>query len=162
MSNTQPVRKSTSSKGELVMLLMLCCVHRSGAAATAGVTTPNSSSCCCPHWLTPLAHAVPICCQLKAAAAAAATAHVSIYLYLTKPMSLAYSRKHWRQMLMPYLRIRPWWLPHTRHDLLPEPMPVPRLGWQFHTFSNPMLIAGHLKGKSADLKEEGCRRQACS
>uniref|UniRef100_A0A7S3QT36 Uncharacterized protein n=1 Tax=Dunaliella tertiolecta TaxID=3047 RepID=A0A7S3QT36_DUNTE len=144
------------------MLLMLCCVHRSGAAATAGVTTPNSSSCCCPHWLTPLAHAVPICCQLKAAAAAAATAHVSIYLYLTKPMSLAYSRKHWRQMLMPYLRIRPWWLPHTRHDLLPEPMPVPRLGWQFHTFSNPMLIAGHLKGKSADLKEEGCRRQACS
>lgn len=26
---------------------------------------------------------------------------------LTKPMSLAYSRKHWRHMLRPYLRMRP-------------------------------------------------------
>lgn len=31
-----------------------------------------------------------------------------------KPMSLAYSRKHWRQMFMPYLRMRPHLLAHTR------------------------------------------------
>ena len=33
---------------------------------------------------------------------------------LTKPMSLAYSRKHWRHMSSAYLRIRPFWLPQTR------------------------------------------------
>jgi len=32
----------------------------------------------------------------------------------TKPMSLAYSRKHWRHMSSAYLRIRPFWLEHTR------------------------------------------------
>jgi hypothetical protein len=29
-------------------------------------------------------------------------------------MSLAYSRKHWRQMSSAYLRMMPFWLPHTR------------------------------------------------
>ncbi len=33
---------------------------------------------------------------------------------LMKPMSLARSRKHWRQMSRPYLRMRPQWLAHTR------------------------------------------------
>lgn len=33
---------------------------------------------------------------------------------LTKPMSLAYSRKHWRQMFRPYLRIKPQWLAQMR------------------------------------------------
>ena len=35
-------------------------------------------------------------------------------LTLMKPMSLAYSRKHCRQMLRPYLRISPHWLEQTR------------------------------------------------
>ena len=33
---------------------------------------------------------------------------------LTKPMSLAYSRKHWRQMFRPYLRIKPQWFAQMR------------------------------------------------
>lgn len=52
------------------------------------------------------------------------------------PMSLAYWRKHWRQMLSPYLRMMAPWLLHTRH--LREPLPY-SLGWLFHTFSKPML-----------------------
>jgi hypothetical protein len=32
----------------------------------------------------------------------------------TKPMSLAYSRKHWRHMSSAYLRMSPFWLEHTR------------------------------------------------
>jgi hypothetical protein len=31
-----------------------------------------------------------------------------------KPMSLAYSRKHWRQMFRPYFLMMPHWFPHTR------------------------------------------------
>jgi hypothetical protein len=33
---------------------------------------------------------------------------------LRNPMSLAYSWKHWRQHMSPYLRIRPCLLAHTR------------------------------------------------
>ena len=33
---------------------------------------------------------------------------------LMKPMSLARSRKHWRQIMRPYLRMMPQWLAHTR------------------------------------------------
>ena len=33
---------------------------------------------------------------------------------LVKPMSLAYSRKHWRQTFSPYFRISPHWLEQTR------------------------------------------------
>ncbi len=33
---------------------------------------------------------------------------------LMKPMSAAFSRKHWRQMFSPYLRMIPWLLLHTR------------------------------------------------
>ena len=33
---------------------------------------------------------------------------------LMKPISAAFSRKHWRQMFRPYLRIIPWLLLQTR------------------------------------------------
>ena len=35
-------------------------------------------------------------------------------LTFTKPMSLAYSRKHFLQMLRLYLRMIPHWFEHTR------------------------------------------------
>jgi hypothetical protein len=38
----------------------------------------------------------------------------SLTLTFTKPMSLAYSRKHCLQMLRLYLRMIPHWFAHTR------------------------------------------------
>lgn len=42
-------------------------------------------------------------------------------LTLVNPMSFAYTRKHWRHMLSPYLRIKPCWLEHTRQWRPPLP-----------------------------------------
>ncbi len=39
--------------------------------------------------------------------------HLTQLLTLTKPISAAFSRKHWRQMFRPYLRMTAWLLPHT-------------------------------------------------
>ena len=46
-------------------------------------------------------------------------------------------------MLMPYLRIRPCWLPQTRQ--LRDPAPY-FLGWEFHTLSCAIVFLPHLEG----------------
>merc|ERR1711979_180466 len=58
----------------------------------------------------------------------------SIFL---KPMSLAYSRKHWRHMSSLYLRIMPCRLEQARQQR--EPCPN-FLGREYQMFSKPILI----------------------
>merc|ERR1719478_1507137 len=41
--------------------------------------------------------------------------------YFFQPIDSARSRKDWRSMLMPYLRMIPFWLPVTRQHRLPGP-----------------------------------------
>lgn len=60
------------------------------------------------------------------------------YLNLLKPMSLAFSLKHWRQMFKPYFLIKPVWEEQTRHWR--EPLPY-LLGWENQTFSWAILSA---------------------
>ena len=63
----------------------------------------------------------------------------------------SHSRKHWRQMFMPYLRMRPPWLEHTRQRR--EPLPY-SLGCWFHTVSNGM-VAGCCRVQSGGKRSRG-------
>lgn len=78
----------------------------------------------------------------------------SRFITLVNPMSLAYTRKHWRHMLSPYLRIKPCWLEHTRQWRPPLPY---FLGWELTKALEPMVSEAietrrgrrdeHVKGK---------------
>jgi hypothetical protein len=46
------------------------------------------------------------------------------YLFLMNPRFSVFSRKHWRQMLSSYLRIRDFWLLHMTQQRPPLPMPI--------------------------------------